>query len=194
MRSFNAPTASIAPSVGDCIRLVLTPFALSPARPDEVAEGREFASRLIHPNIVSAEMLGRVYARSDAGLYLTREQGDLTGVLAFILLSPMGLAAIEADRFDALNVDLTHVARSGEPPAGVYVWGLAAVTPRGARRVVAATRAVNLRAIPDRPWFGRAATPDGRRLLLDRLKCRPLPHSHTGLVVFEGSSVRERAA
>ena len=46
----------------------------------------------------------------------------------------------------------------GEDPAGLYGWGVAAASPRTARRLVAGYEAMVRLAIPHLPVFARAAT------------------------------------
>jgi hypothetical protein len=190
----NASKSYTASSLIGSIGLVLAGFDLWPAQPGEFLEARALAARLIGAEIVDPEVLHRVHARSGGGLFLTREQGVLTGVLALVLLSPHGLDAIETDRFDGVDTLVSHVARPSEEVAGLYAWGLCASTPRGARRVVAGARAMRLRVVPDLPCFGRAATPAGRRLMVDHLRCRPVPNSGAGFLAFEPGAVLERAA
>lgn len=182
------------PKLAHRINQQLARFNLWPAKSGEILEARAFAVRLIGGQIADHQTLGQVHARSGAALFLTREQSLLTGALGLVLLSRSGLAAVEADRFDAAQPSLDHVARPSEPPEGVYVWGLAASTRRGALRVVAGARAVRQHAAPDLPCFGRAATLVGWRLMVDRLKCRPAPGSRTGLMVFGSPTARGAAA
>ena len=174
---------------------VLARCALTSARADQVAEIHDFAARLIGPGIASTATLARVHALSGAALFHTREQGELTGALAVIILSPDGLAAVEVDRFDGVALDAKHLAKPDERAAGVYAWGVAATTALAGRRVIAGARAIGRLAEDGRlPCFARAATTVGRRLLLQRLTFRPLPQSRSGLLVFQRPQTTERAA
>lgn len=190
----NASNTYMASNPIDSIGRVLAGFYLQPAKTTEFLEARALAAQLIGAEIVPPEVLRRVHERSGGGLFLTREQAALTGALAFVLLSREGLTAIETDRFDAVDIPLNHIARPSELPAGLYAWGLCASTPRSARRVVAGARAMRVEVVPDLPCFGRAATPAGRRLMVDHLRCKPLSHSRTGLLVFEAPTALGRAA
>lgn len=189
-----ASNTYVASNLIDNIAQVLARFDLWPAKSAEFLKARSLAAQSIGAEIAPAEVLRRVHERSGGGLFLTREQGALTGALAFVLLSREGLAAVETDRFDAFDVPLDCIARPSEQPAGLYAWGLCATTRRSARRVVAGARAMRVEITPDLPCFGRAATPAGRRLMVDHLRCKPLPKSRTGILVFEAPAALGRAA
>lgn len=167
------------------IRDELAHLEIHPARADEVLEARDFAAGLIGPDIVTPEGLQMVHERSGAGLFVVRDEEELTGVLAIILLSAQGLAAIEADRFDALSPDPAHVARFDEEPAALYGWGIAATRKFVARRLVDGLSLLANGVIGHMPYFARAATPAGARLLIERIGFRPYPGSQTGLLQLD---------
>jgi hypothetical protein len=167
------------------LRAELEALEIYPARADQVAEARRFAAQLIGGAIVSPEGLQRVHEHSGAGLFLYHDEEELTGVLAIVLLSQAGLAATCDETFNALNPDLKHVAAEGEPPAGLYGWGIAATRKMTARRLVDGLSAIANGAVGHLPYFARAATPQGERLLIDRLGFRPYPGSTTGLLKLD---------
>ena len=99
-----------APELARRCAETLLPFALLSARDDEVAEGRALAARLIGEPIVATDDFRRVHRRSGMGLFLAREEGRLTGILAFVPLTSEGVEALLADRFDGRAPIDAHVA------------------------------------------------------------------------------------
>jgi hypothetical protein len=168
--------------VAYAIHLGLTAYGLSPAWSGDMAQARAFAAGLIGPDIASPGVLDRVQRRTGAALYLAHEGGRLTGVWASVLLTEAGVRACHADRFEALNPDLKHVAENGFEPAGVYGWGIAASTRDTARRIVAAGESLFLGALAHLPHFARPVTAAGVRLSVDRFSFQPVPHATSGLV------------
>ena len=182
MRPEPSKTDSALVTVTEVIRSQLSLLDIHPASALEVAEARQFAARLIGGDIVSPEGLQMVHERSGAGLFVYRDDEELTGVLAIILLSDAGLRAMCDETFDALSPDPLHVARADEEPAGLYGWGIAATRKMTARRLVDGLSAIANNAVGHLPYFARAATPQGERLLIERLGFRPYPGSRTGLL------------
>ena len=161
----------------------LAPFDVCPAGPDEISAVRAFAAQLIGEGIVTAHDLERVHRLSgEAALYVAREDGALTGVLAFVLLNAAGLQAVRADAFDALSPAAEHVAGPGEAACAFYGWGVAATTKPSARRVIDGARAIMAGAVGHLPKFARPTTEAGHRLMRERLGFVDLPGSNDGLV------------
>ncbi|WP_374570002.1 hypothetical protein [Phenylobacterium sp.] len=176
------------------IRRELAAYDLIPATARDIAEARDFAADLIGPAIVSAEALQRVHERSGAGLFLAREEGTLTGVLAFVLLNRAGLDAVWAETFEAVDPAASHVNAAGEDPAALYGWGVAATTKPSAARLIEGARAMWAGAVMGLPYFARPTTPKGERLMRERLNFEDCPGSTTGLVWLPPDRVRKEAA
>jgi hypothetical protein len=182
----SSPKAKTKPSVTVAsIRGAFTGLEILPAEPGELVEAQAFAERLIGGKIASADALGRVHARTGAGLFVYREDGELTGVVALILLSERGLKAVCADRFDALDPAAAHVARHDHEPRGVYAWGIAASNHPAAKRMMDALGVMVRDSIPHLAFFGRVATEAGRRLVIERIGFKPVPGSTTDLLWIE---------
>jgi hypothetical protein len=157
-------------------------------------EARALAARLISPGVASACTLEAVHRHAGgAAVFVFREPDLLTGVVAFAPLTRAGLEALLAERFDAVAPDLSHIAAPGEPVAAGYGWGMAGVTAPARKAVVAAAIALYEQVLPDAPWFTRAATADGRRVVLGKFGYEPLRASASGLLV-RWPGLRERAA
>lgn len=179
------PAMELKPAFGPVVGVIrreLAAFDLDPARDRDIAEARAFAAGLIGPQIVSAEALQRVHEQSGAGLFLAREEGVLTGVLAFVLLNRAGLAAVWAESFEATDPSPSHVSLAHEDPVALYGWGVAATTRASADRVIEGARAMWASAVAGLPYFARPTTPKGERLMRERLNFEDCPGSKTGLV------------
>lgn len=181
-------SASLAPKISytsEAICAAFAEFGVAPARSDEIEEARDFAVRLIGGEIVTPTTLAWVHARTGAGLFLTRDAGELTGLLSFLLLSERGRRAVWADDFQAVEPDPKHLAIDGRAAAGVYNWGIAATRCRAVKRLIDGYELIRRQAVPHLAFFGRPVTELGRRLTIDRLKFKPVPGSKTGLVWIE---------
>ncbi len=192
MRPFLADQFSPSCSV-QAIEKQLARLNVHPAAPGEVAAARELGARLIGPAIVSQDALRAVQDRSGCALFVTRDGETVTGVLATIPLGEAGLAAVEADRFSGLSPDPAHVARIGEEPVAIYVWGMAAERKMAGARLCSGLLAMGDRATPHLPYFGRAASATGLHLL-QRTGFTPMAASQTGLLRREPALSRKVAA
>lgn len=185
MRLKTAETRSGDSYAEHAICAAFAEFGVSPARLDEIEEARGFAARLIGGEMASAETLAWMHQRTGAALFLARDGGELTGLLAFILLSEEGVRAVWADTFEALQPDPAHVAGPGAPPAGIYNWGVATSRFGAVKRLFGAFELMRRQAVPHLAFFGRPSTKAGWRVTVDHLKFKPLPGSKTGLVWIE---------
>jgi hypothetical protein len=192
MRSYQSQTNS--PTV-EAIRTSFGAFDMSPpTSPAEYRLAHAFAERLIGGKNASAATLRRVQELSGASLFLFKENDELAGFVAIILLNERGLKAVLADRFDATRPLSRLVARHDDEPAAAYAWGIAAANHDAAKRMMQALGGAVARAIPHLAFFGRVATDAGRRLVIDRIGFKPVPGSKTGLLWIEALSQREPAA
>jgi len=179
----SAQTTALAPTLAARLRRELAPFEVRPAEDGDVAAARQFAAQLIGEGIVAAEDLERVHRLTgDSALFVTREEGELTGVLAFVLLNVSGLRAVLTGAFNALAPAAEHVAAPGAPACAFYGWGVAATTKPSARRVIDGARAIMSGSVGHLPKFARPTTEAGHRLMRERLGFEDLPGSFDGLV------------
>jgi hypothetical protein len=121
------------------------------------------------------------------------EDGALTGVMGYAPLSSAGLDAVWSETFDGARPDLSHIAGGVQRPAAGYGWGMAGRTPAARRAVVAGAVALYERILPEVPWFTRAVTPDGRRVILGKFGYVGAPGCGSGLLV-RWPKLREQAA
>jgi hypothetical protein len=160
----------------------LAGFGLHPAGPGDVPEARTLAADLIGGGVVSEADFARVHRRSRMALFLAREEGRLTGLLAFVPLTAAGTRAVREDRFDAGAPADEHIARPGDEVCALYGWGVAATTKDAARRLIEGARAVGRGPAAHLPTYARPTTEAGHRLMRERLEFLDLPGSRTGLV------------
>lgn len=158
------------------IHLDVARFELEIAAPDDIVPARALAAALISPAIASAEGLARVHAHRPA-VFVARAGGEVTGVLAFVILNPAGLEAVMRGRFDTVEPAAAHLAADDEIAAGVYGWGVCAADKPSAQKVVEACKHLNANALASLPQFARTATEAGRRLMYERLGFVDLPGS-----------------
>ena len=169
--------------VASRLRRELGAFGVAPAEGAEIAAARAFAAQLIGEGIVAAADLERVHRLTgESALFIAREDGEMTGVLAFVLLNVSGLRAVLTGAFNALAPAAEHVAGPGNPACAFYGWGVAATTKPSARRVIDGARAVMAGACGHLPKFARPTTEAGHRLMRERLGFEDLPGSFDGLV------------
>ncbi|HXQ46615.1 MAG TPA: hypothetical protein VN806_08370 [Caulobacteraceae bacterium] len=165
-----------------------------PAWPEEIAEAHDLAARLIEGKIATAATLARVHARTGAGVFVVREEGLLTGVLALVMLSDEGREAVWRDEFDAICPADRHVVRRGGEPAAVYGWGVAASNHEAAKKCIKGYLLASRTAVPHLAFFGRPVTAAGRRLMFESLGFAPVPGSTSGLTWIEPVAARQSAA
>lgn len=172
----------------------LAPLGIVPATPQETPAAHALAERLIGAGIVSAEDLAAVHARTGAGVFVTYDDGALSGILAFVLLTRAGRDAVLADAFDAVRPASAHVARPQDAVCGLYGWGVAAVAKPAARRLIEGAHIMGRNSVSHLPYYARPATAAGERLMRDRLGFVDVPGSRTGLVWAPPFNLRAAAA
>ncbi len=156
---------------------------LFPATPAEMAPARALAAELIGPYVVSEETFGYAHARTGgASMFVHRLDGAVDGAFAMVPLRRSGLHALHHHRFDAKNPDWDQVAEAGEEPAAIYGWGFAASTRKAAAAVVRGAMLLRDEAFPNIPWFTRAATPAGAKVILGKMAYRPFNGSDSGML------------
>jgi hypothetical protein len=149
---------------------------LTPAHGPVLAQARALAAARIGPGVASVESLEQIEARWGAAVLVHWRRRRVTGALGVAPLTSAGLAALGAGMLDLATPDLDYIAGDGEPAAALYAMGIVATDPDAARAVVGGV--VRLRqAFPELPFYARAVTPEGRRVLIERLDCVDLGDS-----------------
>lgn len=191
MRQSVAGEASTAGAIA--LARAVAPAGLFEARSDELGQVRALAARMISPQVASEDSLHAIHERTGHGVYVVRGEGEVIGFLAFVFVNHAGFGAICTDAFDTFDPQLEYVVAPDEEPAAVYCWGIAASRPRAAAALVQGSWAAR-GALPYAPYFVRAATDAGRRLLTRNMAFQPYPGSRSGLLWWPVFETGRRAA
>jgi hypothetical protein len=146
--------------------------------------------------VVSTETFALAHRRTGgASMFVHRLNGEIDGAFAMLPLRRSGLDALNAHSFNAKEPDWNQVAKAGEDPAAIYGWGFAASTRRAAAAVVRGAMLIREEAFGGIPWFTRAATPAGAKVILGKMGYRPFAGSDSGMLWSPPATVqREHAA
>jgi hypothetical protein len=162
---------------------------------DRLAEAHELGLQRIGPNIASLETMRKVQEKTSLGILgMTRAQMDgvedpgnqspLVGIYGVLPLTGAGTQAVIENRFNAIDPDFDHVCDKGDEPGGVFAWGVATTAHDAASLIILVTVLVGDYVTPHLDWYARAVTPDGKRLLIDKMGWVNMPDSPDGLVKF----------
>lgn len=164
------------------------------ASPEACDNARDLAAELISPHVALAITLRRAQARTRSAIFVLGPDEAISGVVAILPLNPAGLEAIQSHAFDPKNPPDELLCAPGEAIAGLYGWGFVGSTRRASAVVLdGAIRLRNhLKAIP---FFTRAATAAGDKVLRGRMGYAPYPAAPDNLLWNPPRSViEERAA
>lgn len=153
------------------------------ASEDEFEAAQALAAGEVEGTIVTAAMFAEMQGLTQSSIFIVKEQGRITGCLAFFTLREGGVAALRAGQFAADAVDPNWVSRPGEAPEGVYAWGFAGRTSYARKAVVKASVTVAEAALWAVPAFTRIASADGERVLVGKMGFRRVPGDTTGLAM-----------
>ena len=172
---------------------VLATIDLHPANPQECVSSREIAAELIGSVVAPPESFQRAQAHTGCSVFVSRHQGEVTGILGLLPLTPEGLAAVENHTFKSRNPPLELLCAPGEPFPGLYGWGFAARGRKASALVVMG--AIKIREhLFDIPFFTRAATPAGVKVICGRMGYAPFPGAPDDLLWNPVEKPQERAA
>lgn len=163
------------------------------AEPEECDAGRAIAAELISPHVALSATFRRVQAQTGSAVFVTRHQGEVTGVLGVVPLRPEGLRAVQSHLFDPKNPPEEYLCAPGDSFPGLYGWGFSAKTRKASAMVVIG--AMTLREyLGDIPFFTRAATPAGVKVICGRMGYAPYPGAPDDLLWNPVRTSQERAA
>jgi hypothetical protein len=173
---------------------VMAEARLHLATPEECDAGRQIAADTISPNVATAQAFRRVQAYTGSSVWVHRQNGEVTGVLGMVAVSPAGLRAIETHAYPSKDPPEEFLCAPGGMFAGNYGWGFASKTKRAAVQVVLG--AIKLRErFPELPFFTRAATPAGVRIICGpKMGYVPFPGAPDDLLWQPVRTPEERAA
>lgn len=173
---------------------LLTGIDLHPANATQCDSGWALAAELISPNVAGPAILRRIQARTEASVFVqTDGDGEVVGVSGILPLRPEGLEAMLAHRFAPKDPPNEFLCAPGDPMAAMYPWAFAARTRR------ASAAAVSMMLIlrehyPDIPFFTRAVTPAGAKVVRGRMGYAPYPDAPDDLLWNPVRPSQERAA
>jgi len=154
---------------------------------EEVRFGRDIAACLIDANVAPADAYLQIQRHAGVCPLVYREDGQVTGMMAMLLLNIKGHVALRQGCFNAHTPSMNHLSAAEEPINAGYGWGFAATTKEAGRAVVGATDAFHRKLFHTIDCYTRAATPDGVRVLRGKLGYTSVPWpDDTGLIWIPG--------
>ena len=140
----------------------------------DITEGHALAERLIGPAIASLDAMLRVQARTGCASFVMRApDGRLIGALSVIPLSAMAIPNLARGDFDGLSPPDAMLAGPDDTARAFYGWGMAGLTPRSRAAVIAGAMKLQREVYGHLPFYARAATSEGERVLHGRMGARP---------------------
>ncbi len=156
----------------DAVAACVLACGLRVARTNELPEVRKLATDLISPRVMPMSGLRMVLRKTRSGVLVFEEaHGAITGMLAIAGLTDKGHEALLTGSFNPLAPSARHYAGPGNQVSAVYALGIAARSHEAARATVTAVMHLRETVMAELPFFARAATDAGRRVLIDRLHC-----------------------
>jgi len=149
------------------------------------------AARLIGPTLADLETVHAAQDRTRTTCFAFVEDGELTGLFAFLLANDRGLEALMSDAFDPLSPDMELLAAPDQRPAAYYGWALAGTTPAARLTVISAANHLRHHTLRYAPCFCHVATEAGRRAVTGKLGYSLVPGSISGL--YRAPAVAELA-
>ena len=166
---------------------IASPLGLAEPDPEEVEAGRAVAAKLIGAELALPHTYLQIRRHSGVCPLVYREAGEVTGMMALLLLNAKGHAALRDGHFNVHTPSVSHLSALGTPVSAAYGWGFAATTKDAGRAVVGATDIMQRKLFKSIDCYTRAATPDGVRVLRDKLGYVPVPwNDETGLIWIPG--------
>jgi hypothetical protein len=160
----------------DRTREIMGELGLYLASQRDIAEAHAIAERLLGSPIASTTTIGAIQARTGCACFVARSpEGALTASISSIPLSLAAAPLLAAGEFDGIDPPERLAARPGEPVIAWYGWGMAGLTLRGQALVVRAAMRQQQDIYAAVPFYARAATSDGERVMQERMGVRPLP-------------------
>lgn len=150
-----------------------------PARFDEIPALVGMASAQIPDLAAFEDIVVRVHEIDPTSVLAIDRSTTLLGGIALLFLNEAGLRALLIGGFNFQDPELSHLARRGEIPAGIYVWAFCArgAAVGGIGRIMAWMKRDGRR---DVHFYARPSTEEGRRLMSNR-GFAPFPCRQPGL-------------
>lgn len=183
-------------SAGACTaRMIAAGAALGFAPPaaGEIPEARAMAAKLMDHDVASLETFEAVLAFQPASILVLREEGEIRGVVATLLMREAARPVVVAGAFDGMDFDLALLSRPDDTAACYYAWGIAGSTKTASSAVMALCRALRYDALADINAYAYAATAVGRHVGTTYLGFQPIRRPDDNLLCSP-AVLKERAA
>lgn len=159
-------------------RRALSELGLSLATAADIDEGRAVAAALLGEPVTSAAALHRIQARTACSSFVARDAaGALQAAISIIPLTAAALPVMARGAFDGLEPPQRLAARPQDQVCAFYGWGMAGIGRRGRALAVTAAMTLQREVYGHVPFYARAASDEGERILHARMGARPLPGS-----------------
>jgi predicted GNAT family N-acyltransferase len=156
--------------------------------------------REIGESVAAKEVMHSVYNHNEEAIWAvfrseddSRQNPQLAGYIAYLLLNEAGHAALKRDELDAAVPDLALLARRGEKPAALYTW---AIIARGMGDLASAlvAHAMGLDLHDSVPIYGRVGSVGGLKTIQRKQRSPNSDQAHMGSLFEVKISPAERAA
>jgi hypothetical protein len=164
---------------------------LRPEGEQDFADVHALATSELGPGLASLEEIMRVDGLTGAAIWTTRRNSAVSGFLAPLALTLEGRDALISGAFDAARIERRWVAPMGAPLAGFYCWCLAGKDQATRGGLVLALRSLVDQHFPDLPFFARASSEAGARIMR---RLGFFPFDATPNLCWRCCSVMEQAA
>jgi hypothetical protein len=168
-------------------------YGFSPVRPDEFADVRDMASRLMNHDVSTCETFQAVQALQPASSLCYREDGVITAIMGILLLREPAVAPLMAGAFDGVAVEPDLLSRGDETPAIGYAWGIAATTKAGGAAITAVGMPLRLGPLGELTFVTKAVTGAGRHVAITRFGYEPMRGPDDDMLVSRVENLRRAA-
>lgn len=138
---------------------------LRPQSEQDFADVHALATVELGPGLASLDEIKRVDELTGAAIWTMKRHGAVTGFLAPLALTIEGRDALVSGTFDAARIERGWVAAMGQPLAGFYCWCSAGRDQATRGALALALRTLIDVHFPDLPFFGRASSEAGARIM-----------------------------
>ena len=154
-----------------------------PALAPDLPPARVIAAKLMAHQVATEATLLSILAQQPASTLILREDGEVAGMVATLLLRPEAEPDLRAGAFDGLTPQAELLARGSDPVAFYYLWGLAGATKSASAAAMELSRQLRYDVLADLTCYAVAATPIGRHVGITRLGMAPVRHPGDDLLV-----------
>jgi hypothetical protein len=131
------------------------------------------ASAAMGMPLANPEVIRRIVSHDRETIWICERNGDLTGAVAFIYLTPRGVSALRAGEFNPFDPQEQLLARHSERPAGCYFW-MAFKLRRGGRGMTNIYEVMRQERFRETDFWAKPYTEEGRRTI-SSIGLRPFP-------------------